>query len=53
MNKFYLPRLEEIVITDYGLYKCPLKITFNSKLNVIFGTNGTGKSTLLMLILSL
>lgn len=51
MNKFYLPRLEEIVITDYGLYKCPLKITFNSKLNVIFGTNGTGKSTLLMLIL--
>lgn len=25
MNKFYLPRLEEIVITDYGLYKCPLK----------------------------
>lgn len=51
MNKFYLPHLDEIVITDYKLYKCPLKIKFNSKLNVIFGTNGTGKSTLLMLIL--
>lgn len=51
MNKFYLPHLEQIIITDYGLYKCPLVIKFNSKLNVIFGTNGTGKSTLLMLIL--
>lgn len=51
MNKFYLPRLEEIKVTDYGLYNCPLEIKFNSKLNVIFGTNGTGKSTLLMLIL--
>lgn len=51
MNKFYLPHLEEIKVTDYGLYNCPLEIKFNSKLNVIFGTNGTGKSTLLMLIL--
>ncbi len=51
MNKFYLPRLEEIKVADYGLYNCPLEIKFNSKLNVIFGTNGTGKSTLLMLIL--
>lgn len=51
MNKFYLPHLHEIVITEYGLYNCPLSIKFNSKLNVIFGTNGTGKSTLLMLIL--
>ena len=51
MNKFYLPHLVEIKVTDYGLYQCPLDIKFNSKLNVIFGTNGTGKSTLLMLIL--
>lgn len=51
MNSFFLPQLKEIEIFDYKLYKCPLKITFNSKLNVIFGTNGTGKSTLLMLIL--
>lgn len=51
MNKFYLPHIVEINVTDYGLYKCPLKIEFNSKLNIIFGTNGTGKSTLLMLIL--
>lgn len=51
MNKFYLPHLTEIKVTDYGLYRCPLEIKFNSKLNIIFGTNGTGKSTLLMLIL--
>lgn len=51
MNKFYLPHLVEIKVTDYGLYRCPLEIKFNPKLNVIFGTNGTGKSTLLMLIL--
>lgn len=51
MNKFYLPHLTEIEIVDYGLYECPLVIKFNTKLNVIFGTNGTGKSTLLMLIL--
>lgn len=51
MNKFFLPHLVEIKVTDYGLYRCPLEIKFNSKLNVIFGTNGTGKSTLLMLIL--
>lgn len=51
MNKFYLPHLVKIKVTDYGLYRCPLEIKFNSKLNVIFGTNGTGKSTLLMLIL--
>lgn len=51
LNKFYLPQLQEIEIRDYELYKCPLKVLFNSKLNIIFGTNGTGKSTLLMLIL--
>lgn len=51
MNKFYLPQIKEIKIVEFDLYKCPLVINFNSKLNIIFGTNGTGKSTLLMLIL--
>lgn len=51
MNKFYLPKLRRITIEDYSLYKCPFVIEFSSKLNIIYGTNGTGKSTLLMLIL--
>ena len=51
MNQFYLPRLDEIVISDYSLYRCPLKINFKPKLNIVYGTNGTGKSTLLMIIL--
>lgn len=51
MNKFYLPHLKRIKIFEYSLYHCPLIIDFSSKLNIIYGTNGTGKSTLLMLIL--
>lgn len=51
MNKFFLPKLKKITIEDYSLYKCPFVIEFSSKLNIIYGTNGTGKSTLLMLIL--
>lgn len=51
MNKFYLPNIKKISIYDYTLYECPLIIDFSSKLNIIYGTNGTGKSTLLMIIL--
>ncbi|SHM99203.1 AAA domain-containing protein [Anaerosporobacter mobilis DSM 15930] len=51
MNKFYLPDIKKITIIDYSLYKCPFVIDFSSKLNIVFGTNGTGKSTLLMIIL--
>lgn len=36
-------------IEDYSLYKCPLEICFSNKLNIVYGTNGTGKSTLLMM----
>lgn len=43
--------LEKISIINYSLYRCPLEISFSSKLNIIYGTNGTGKSTLLMLCL--
>lgn len=51
MNRFYLPVMERMTVTDYSLYQCPLVIDFSPKLNIIFGTNGTGKSTLLMMIL--
>lgn len=50
-NEFYLPILDKVSIYDYSLYKCPFEIDFSSKLNIIYGTNGIGKSTLLMLIL--
>lgn len=51
MNEFYLPKMEKLIIDDYSLYECPLVIDFSSKLNIIYGTNGTGKSTLLMITL--
>lgn len=51
MNKFFLPQIEKISIHNYSLYHCPLEINFSSKLNIIYGTNGTGKSTLLMMLL--
>ena len=50
-NEFYLPVLDKVSIYDYSLYKCPFVIDFSSKLNIIYGTNGIGKSTLLMIIL--
>lgn len=43
--------MKKLSIYDYLLYECPLEIDFSSKLNIIYGTNGTGKSTLLMMIL--
>ena len=48
---FYLPKLNYIEIREYSLYSCPLKIDFSKKLCVVYGTNGTGKSTLLQAIL--
>ena len=51
MNKFYLPKLKRLIIENFSLYECPLNIDFSKKLSIIFGTNGTGKSTLLMIIL--
>lgn len=51
MNKFYLPELQTLIIKDFSLYKSPLRFDFTKKLNIVYGTNGTGKSTLLMLLL--
>lgn len=43
--------MQKLIIQNYSLYECPVNIDFSSKLNIIYGTNGTGKSTLLMMIL--
>lgn len=51
MNKFHLPKLIKITIKDYTLYKEPIYLDFNKKLNIIYGTNGIGKSTLLEIII--
>lgn len=48
---FYLPKPSYVEIRGYGLYACPLRIDFSKKLCVVYGTNGTGKSTLLQAIL--
>ena len=45
--KYYLPKLKELHIYNFDLYKCPLDIQFSSRLNLVFGTNGLGKTTLL------
>lgn len=48
---FHLPKLNYIEIRNYNLYKCPLRIDFSKPLCIVYGTNGTGKSTLLQIIL--
>lgn len=48
--KYYLPKIKELHINNYDLYKCPVDIKFSSKLNLIFGTNGLGKTTLLNIL---
>lgn len=47
---YYLPKIKELHIRDYDLYKCPLDVTFSTKLNLVFGTNGLGKTTFLNII---
>lgn len=37
-------------IEGYDLYKCPMAVDFNKKLNIVYGTNGLGKTTLLTMI---
>ena len=48
--KYYLPKLKELHIYNFDLYKCPLDIQFSSRLNLVFGTNGLGKTTLLNIL---
>lgn len=49
-SEYYLPRIKELHIRDFDLYKCPLDVIFSSKLNLVFGTNGLGKTTFLNII---
>jgi len=48
--RYPLPDLKEIKIQNYDLYKCPLCITLEKNINIVFGANGLGKSTLLHII---
>ena len=45
-----LPVPKKIEIRNYDLYKCPLSIEFSKGLNIVFGTNGLGKSTFLYIL---
>lgn len=47
---YYLPKIKRLKIDNFDLYKCPLEIDLSDKLNIIFGTNGLGKTTLLNII---
>ncbi len=47
---YCLPKIKELHIYNYDLYKCPIDIVFSSKLNLVFGTNGLGKTTLLNIL---
>ena len=49
-NKYPLPKISEICIEGYDLYKCPMHIDFSKKLNIVLGTNGLGKTSLLTMI---
>ena len=49
-NEYFLPKIMELHIDDYDLYKCPFDIIFSKKLNLIFGTNGLGKTTFLNIL---
>ncbi|HFI0622659.1 TPA: AAA family ATPase [Streptococcus suis] len=48
--EYYLPKIKKVKIEEYDLYECPLHIDMSEKLNIIFGTNGLGKTTLLNII---
>lgn len=50
VTRYPLPILNKILIENYDLYYCPLEIDFSTKLNIIFGTNGLGKTTLLNIL---
>lgn len=49
-NKYPLPKISEVCIEGYDLYKCPMHIDFSKKLNIVLGTNGLGKTSLLTMI---
>ena len=50
MKTYYLPRIKELYISNYDLYICPFNVKFSEKINLVFGTNGLGKTTFLNII---
>lgn len=48
--RYPLPVIRNLEIQNFDLYKCPAKLDFSDKLNIVIGSNGLGKSTLLYII---
>ena len=47
MKIYCLPKIKELHISNYDLYICPFEVEFSEKINLVFGTNGLGKTTFL------
>ena len=47
MKTYCLPKIRELYISNYDLYICPFDVRFSEKINLVFGTNGLGKTTFL------
>ena len=47
MKIYCLPKIKELHISNYDLYICPFDVEFSEKINLVFGTNGLGKTTFL------
>lgn len=50
MKDYFLPKIKELHINNYDLFKCPFDVNFSEKINLVFGTNGIGKTTFLNII---
>lgn len=48
--QYPLPIPKKFEIKNFDLYKCPINIDFARGLNIVFGTNGLGKSTFLYIL---
>lgn len=48
--RYPLPVIKSLLIQNFDLYKCPVNLNFSDKINIVVGTNGLGKSTLLYII---
>ncbi|MEZ4817384.1 MAG: AAA family ATPase [Flavobacteriaceae bacterium] len=52
MNKFYLPKIKEVTINNFSLYKKTetINVEFNKNVFCLIGANGLGKSTFITIL---